>query len=110
MFKRHSKRNNIQAEFLKGENPHNLNTLSSYIEHENLWKPYLIDDVLGLAYIISQHGNSVRKITGVSNRNSLTVSSLAWNCLSRYLKVSKKTFFTPKNKIVRDFIRKTVHG
>ena len=51
----------IQPTLLKGEMEHDLITLSNYKQHENQWKPYLIDDVLGLAYGISKHGNDVQK-------------------------------------------------
>ena len=40
------------------------------------FRPYFIDDVLGLAYGIAEHGNSIQKITGVSYKNSLTEASL----------------------------------
>ena len=78
---------NIQKEYskqphlLKSEIDQNLITLSTYKKHEKLWKPYLMDDVLGLAYVVAKHGNSVQKITGVSYKNSLTESALAWFCL-----------------------------
>ena len=50
------------------------------------------------------------KKTSVSCKNLSTESSLGWACLGRYLKEDNKTFYTPKNKYVKDFIRKTVHG
>ena len=71
---------------------------------------YLIDDVLGLAAVVAKHGNKIQKITGVSFKYSLTESSLAWFTLGKYMKQSGKTFYTPKNKYVRDFFHKTVHG
>ena len=101
---------NIQPQLIKGEIDHNLITLSNYKEHEKLWKPYLLDDVLGLAAVVAKHGNKIQKITGVSFKNLLTESSLAWSTLGKYMKQSGKTFYTPKNKYVRDFIHKTVHG
>ena len=101
---------NIQPQLLKGEKAHDLITLSNYKEHESLWKPFLIDDVLCLAYVVSKHGNSIQKTTGVSSKNSLTESSFGWACLGRYLKEDNKTFYTPKNNYVRHFVRKTVHG
>ena len=51
----------IQPTLLKGEIEHDLITLSNYKQHENQWKLYLIDDVLGLANGISKHGNDVQK-------------------------------------------------
>ena len=93
---------------MKGETAHDLITLSNYKEHEKLRKPYLIDDMLGLAHVVSKHGNSIEKVTGVSYENSFTESSLGWACLGRYLKEDNKTIYTTKNKHVRSFIRKTV--
>ena len=84
-------------------------TLSSYKERESLWKPCLVDDFLGLAFVISKHGNAVQNMTGVSRKDSLTESLIVWSCLGKYLNDSTKTFHTLKNKYVRDFIQKTVH-
>ena len=67
---------NIQPQLLKGEIAHDLIALNNYKEHENLRKLYSIEDVLCLAYVVSKHGNSIQKITGVSYKNSLTESSL----------------------------------
>ena len=75
-IKRGSKEYNIQLQLVKKEIEHELITLSKYKKHENQWQPYLIDDALGLAYVISKHGNFFRKITGVSYKNSLTEASL----------------------------------
>ena len=86
---------NIQPQFLKREIAHDLITLSSYNEQENLWKLYLIDDFLDLAYVVSKHGNSIQKITEFSYKMSLTESSFGWACLGRYLKEDKKTFYAP---------------
>ena len=109
-LKKIQKEYNIQPQIIKGEIDHNLKTLSNYKEHENIWKPYLIDDVLGLAVVVAKHGNKIQKLTGVLFKNSLTESSLAWSTLGRYIRESGKSFYTPKNKYVRDFIHKTVHG
>ena len=79
---------------------HDLITLSNHKKDESLWKPCLIDDDLGPAYVVSKHGNSIQKMTGISYKNSLTESSLGWACLGRYLKEDNKTFYTPKNKYV----------
>ena len=46
---------NIQPQLLKGETARDSITLSNYKKLENQWKPYLIDGVLGLAYVISKH-------------------------------------------------------
>ena len=89
---------------------HNDNILSNYKEKEQIWKPYLVNDVLGLAALIAKHGIIIQKITGVSFKKSLTESSLSWATLGKYLNQEGKSFYTPKNKYVRDFIHKSVHG
>ena len=101
---------NIKPDLMKGEIDHDLINIGNYKKYENLWRPYLIDDVLGLAYVVAKHGNSIQKITGVSYKNSLTEAALGWSCLGRYLKEDKRILYTPKNKYVRDFIKQTVHG
>ena len=51
----------IQPQLFKIENEHDLITLSSSKKQGNQSKPYLIDDILGLAYIISKHGKFIQK-------------------------------------------------
>ena len=51
-----------------------------------------------------------KKITSVPYENSLSEASLDWSCLGKYLKEDNKILHTPKNKYVRDFIRRTIHG
>ena len=74
-----------------------------------MWRPYLVDDLLELAFLIAEHGNEIQKITGVSYKNSLTEASLGWSCLGKYLKEDNKVLYTPKN-MFGDLIRKTIHG
>ena len=76
-LKKIQKEYNIQLQLFKGEIDHNLITLSNYKENEKLWKPYLIDDVLGLVAVIAKHGNKVPKIAGVSFKKTLGESFLA---------------------------------
>ena len=96
----------IQPNSMKGEIDHNVINFSNFKDFENSWKPYLIDDVLGLAYVVAKHRNHIQKITCVSYKNSSTEASLSWSCLSRYLKEDNKVLYTPKNKYVRHFIKK----
>ena len=53
---------------MKGEIDHDLIIFVNYNDYEKLWRPYLIDYVLGLAYVVDKHGNSIQKFTGVSNK------------------------------------------
>ena len=100
----------IQPQLIKGEINHNLITSTNYKEHEKFCKPYLVDDILGLAAVVAKRGNKIQKLTGVSFKNSLTESFLAWSCSGNIVKESRKTFYTPNNNYVLDFTHKTVHG
>ena len=97
---------NIQPDLLKCEINHDLINIGEYEAYESLWRPYLIDDVLGLDYGITNHGNCIQKITAVSYENSLTEAALDWSCLGGYLKEDSKGLYTPKNKYFRDFVKK----
>ena len=87
---------NIQPDLKKCEIDYDLIKIAKYKDYENSWRPYLIDDVLGLAYVVVKHGNSIQKITGVSYKNSLTEAALGWSCLGRYLKEDTKVLYTPR--------------
>ena len=104
------KEHNIQPDLMKGEISRDLINIDKYKDYEDLWRPYLVDDVLGLACFIAKQGNSIQKITRVSFKNSLIEVFIGSSCLGRYLKEDNKILYTPKNKYVRDFIEKKVHG
>ena len=80
LLKSIQKEYNIQPVLMKGEINHDLINISKYKDYENLWRPYLIDDVLGLAKVIAKHGISIQKITVVSYKNSSTEAALSWSC------------------------------
>ena len=97
---------NIQPQPIKGEIDHNLKTLSNYKEHEKVWKPYLIDDVLGIAAVVAKHDNKIQKVTGVLFKNSLTETSLARSTLGKYMEQSEKCSIHQKiNMFETSFIK-----
>ena len=61
-LKRIQKEYEPQPDSVKGEINHDLINIANYKDYENLWRPYLKEDVLGLAYGIAKHGNSIQKI------------------------------------------------
>ena len=73
-LKKIQKEYNFQTQRIKCEIGHNLTTLLNYKEHEKLWKPYLIDNVIGLASVVAKDGNKIQSVTGVSCKNSITES------------------------------------
>ena len=85
---------------MTGEINQDLINIGNYKDYENVWRPYFIDDVLGLAYLIAKHGNSIQKLTGVSYENSLAEAALGWPCLGRYFKEDSRILYKPK-KIIR---------
>ena len=97
---------NIQPDLMEGEIDHDLIKISNYRVYEILWKPYLIDDALGLANVKAKHGNSIQKITGASYKKKLTEAALGCSCLGRYLKEDNKIFYTLNSKYVRNSLNK----
>ena len=60
-----------------------------------------------MAYVVARLGNNIHKITGVSSEKSLTEAFLGWSCLGEFLKENTMFLHTPRNKYVREFIKKT---
>ena len=109
-LKEKQKEYKIQPNLMRGEIDHDVINISNYKDYENSWEHYLIDDVVGLAFVVAKHGNHIQKITCVSSyKNSLTQVSLGGCCLGRYLKEDNEVLYTPRNKYVRHFIKRTVH-
>ena len=92
------KEHNIQPDPSKAEIDHHLIIIGIYRDSENLWRPYLVGYVLGLAYVVAKHGNNIQKTTGVSYENSLTDAFLGWSCLGELTEEDNKTSYTAKKK------------
>ena len=98
----------LQPELLKGEIEHSINNKNNFIELRHIWEPYLISDVLCLAFIYARHSMEMQKMSVFGIKDCLTEASLGWKCFGTYNKDRK--FYTFNNKYVRDFIRKSIKG
>ena len=98
----------LQPEILKGEMDHTLINKNNFAELRHIWEPYLISDVLCLAFIYARHSMEMQKMTGFGIKESLTEASLGWKCFGTYNK--DREFYTFNDKYVRDFIRKSIKG
>ena len=98
----------LQPELLKGEMDHSLINKNNFAELRHIWEPYLISDVLCLAFIYARHSMEMQKMTGFGIKDCLTEASLGWKCFGTYNKDGE--FYTFNNKYVRDFIRKSIKG
>ena len=98
----------LQPELLKGEIEHSIINKNNFIELRHIWKPYLISDVLCLAYIYARHSMEMQKMTGFGIKDCLTEASLGWKCFGTYNK--DREFYTFNDKYVRYFIRKSIKG
>ena len=99
---------NLQPELLKGEMDHSVINKNNFAELRNIWEPYLISDVLCLAFIYARHSIEMQKMSGFAIKDCLTESSLGWKCFGTYNK--NREFYTFNDKYVRDFIRKSIKG
>ena len=99
---------NLQLELLKGEIEHSVINKNNFVELRHIWEPYLISDVLCLAFIYARHSMEMQKMTGFGIKDCLTEASLGWKCFGTYNK--DREFYTFNNKYVRNFIRKSIKG
>ena len=102
------KENGLQPELLKGEIEHSVINKNNFVELRHIWEPYLISDVLCLAFIYARHSMEMQKMAGFGIKDCLTEASLGWKCFGKYNK--NKEFHTFNDKYVRSFIRKPIKG
>ena len=93
----------LQPELLKGEIEHSVINKNKFVELRHIWEPYLISDVLCLAFIYARHSMEMQKMSGFGIKDCLTEASLGWKCFGKYIK--NKEFYTFNDKHVRSFIR-----
>ena len=98
----------LQPELLKGEIEHSIINKNNFVELRHIWEPYLISDVLCLAFIYARHSMEMQKMSGFGIKDCLTEASLGWKCFGRYNK--DREFYTFNDKYVRNFIRKSIKG
>ena len=98
----------LQPELLKGEIEHSIINKNNFAELRHICEPYLISDVLCLAFIYARHSMEMQKMSGFGIKDCLTEASLGWKCFGTYNK--DREFYTFNNKYVRNFIRKSIKG
>ena len=98
----------LQPELLKGEIEHSVNNKNNFAELKHIWEPYLVSDVLCLAFIYARHSMEMQKMSGFGIKDCLTEASLGWKCFGTYNK--DREFYTFNDKYVRSFIRKSIKG
>ena len=96
----------LQPELLKGEIEHSNINKNNFVELRHIWEPYLISDVLCLAYIYARHSMEMQKMTGFGIKDCLAEASLGWKCFGTYNK--DREFYNFNDNYVRDFIRKSI--
>ena len=98
----------LQPEILKGEIEHSIINKNNFAELRHIWEPYLISDVLCLAFIYARDSMEMQKVSGFGIKDCLTEASLGWKCFGTYNK--DREFYTFNIKYVRDFIRRSIKG
>ena len=99
---------NLQPELLKEEIEHSIINKNNFAELGHIWEPYLISDVLCLAFIYARHSMEMQKMSGFGIKDCLTEGSLGWKCFGTYNK--DREFYTFNDKYVRNFILKSIKG
>ena len=98
----------LQPELLKGEIEHSVFNKNNFAKLIHIWEPYLLSDVLCLAFIYARHSMEMQKMSGFGIKDCLTETSLGWICFGKYNR--NRELYTFNDKYVRDFIRKSIKG
>ena len=98
----------LQPELLKGEIEHSVIIKNNFAELKHIWEPYLVSDVLCLAFIYARHSMEMQKMSGFGIKGCLPEASLGWKSFGTYNK--DRGFYTFNDKYVRSFIRKSIKG
>ena len=98
----------LQPELLKGEIEHSVINKNNFAKLRHIWEPYLISNVLCLAFIYARQSMEMQKMSGSVIKDCLTEASLGWKCFGTYNK--DREFYTFNDKCARDFIRKSIKG
>ena len=61
----------LQPELLKGEIEHSVINKNNFVELRHIWEPYLISDVLCLAFIYARHSMEMQKMSGFGIKDCL---------------------------------------
>ena len=96
----------LQPELLKGEIEHSIINKNNFADLRHISEPYLVSDVLCLAFVYARHSIEMQKVSGFGIKICLTEASLGWKCFGTYNK--DREFYTSNDKYVSDFIRKTI--
>ena len=67
---------NLQPELLKGEIDHSVINKNNFVKLRHIWEPYLVSDVLCLAFIYARHSMEMQKMSGFGIKDCLTEASL----------------------------------
>ena len=94
----------LQPELLKEKIEHSVINKNNFAELRQVWEPYLISDVLCLAFIYIRHSMEMQKMTGFGIKDCLTEASLGWKCFGTYNK--DREFYTFNDKYVHSKINK----
>ena len=98
----------LQLELLKGEIEHSVINKNNFADLKHIWEPYLLSDVLCLAFIYARHSMEMQKMSAFGIKDCLTEASLGWKCFGTYNK--DREVYTFNDKYVRNFIRKSIKG
>ena len=98
----------LQHAFLKGEIEHSVINKSKFTHLGHVWELYPKLDVLRLVFIYARHSVEMQKMSGFGIKDCLRDAGLGWKCFGKYKK--NRELITFNDKLVHDFIRKSIKG
>jgi len=85
-------------------------THENYKEKENEWRPYLVNDILSLAFCIYKYNNVMQDLVGEDITTNLTSSALTFNGWMKSVQNDNINIHSHIDLWARNYIRKSVKG
>ena len=100
----------LPPNLLKTEMNHDEIDSNNYKDKKNIWLPYVKNDVLCTAYSYSRYIMNMKKITGFSMKDCLSLPGLGWKYFNSLRTEDDEPIYTYNDKYMRWFVRQSIKG
>jgi hypothetical protein len=101
----------VPDELKKGDFDHTLITSWEDVYYlENMWKPYLLNDILSLKYVVERYEDEIISSMGFSPLKFVTISSLSNHVIKKDIDKNKYQVYIPEDFDIDTYFRNAIYG
>jgi hypothetical protein len=101
----------VPEDLSKGDFDHELiHSWEDVWETEHMWKPYLLNDILSLKFIVETYESEIVQSMGFSPLKFVTISSLANHIIKRDIDKNNFQVYIPEDFEIDAYFRKSIYG